>query len=222
LVGNAGLQAMNGPADQEGSLPGTRRSVHALFTRPLALIIVMSLFVLSLSSAAEAVTTPGIKKAQSQAEALLALINKLDDELSAATEDYDYAQAQLDATQAKVEKASANITKAQTDLATIQGQLDQRLVNIYKAGKLSMLNVILGASSFSDLITRVDQYERVGKQDSQLLDQIKSYKQTVSDRQAELKTDLQQQTNDAAAAENAKKKVLAQLQRQQKALKGKE
>ena len=41
-------------------MPGTRRSVYALLTRPLALIIVMSLFVLSLSSAAEAVTTPGI------------------------------------------------------------------------------------------------------------------------------------------------------------------
>lgn len=213
---------MKGRAHQEVLLPGTRRNVHALITRPLALIVIISLFVLSLAGGAQAVTNSSIKKAQSQAEALMALIEKLDNELSAAAEEYDYAQEQLEVTQKKVTKTTANIAQAEEDLARIQDQLNERLINIYKAGKLNMLNVVLGASSFSDLITRMDQYQRVGKQDSELLSQIQGYKQTVSERQAELKTDLDQQQKDFANAENAKKKVLSQLKKQEKALKGKE
>jgi cell wall-associated NlpC family hydrolase len=188
----------------------------------VALIIVGALLLLSISSISQAATTPAIKQAKSQAQALLELVNKLDDEMSAATEDYDQAQQALDDTKAQVEKSTADISRAQVDLQKSQDQLNQRLVDIYKAGNLNMLSVILGATDFSDLITRVDQYQRIGKQDSELLDQVKTYKKEVSDRKAQLQVELQQQQQDADKAQTAKQKVLSQLSKQQKALKGKE
>jgi peptidoglycan DL-endopeptidase CwlO len=201
-------------------VPGTRRIAQALPTRLVALVLIGALLLLSTSSPAQA--TPAIDKAKAQAEALMKLIDKLDEELSAATEDYDYATQVLEDTQAKVTKTTKNIAKAEDDLQSVQDALNDRLVNIYKAGKLNMLNVVLGASSFSDLVNRVDQYERVGKQDSQLLEQIKGYKKEVAERKAELESDQAQQTKDAESAETAKQKVLAQLKKQEKALKGKE
>jgi peptidoglycan DL-endopeptidase CwlO len=203
-------------------VPGTKRKAHALLKRLAALSIVCTLLLLSTSTLAQAATTPAIKQAKSQAQALLELVNKLDDEMSAATEDYDQAQQALDDTKAQVEKSTTEITQAQVDLQKTQDQLNQRLVDIYMAGKLNVLNVVLGANDFSDLITRVDQWQRIGKQDSELLDQVKTYKQDVSDHKAQLQLELQQQQQDADKAQIAKQKVLSQLSKQQKALKGKE
>ena len=207
-------------ADQEVSVPGTRRRAHELSARLLALILVASILLLSSSSATQA--TPAIDKAKAEAQALLNLIDKLDEELSAATEDYDYAAQQLEDTQAQVAKTTANIAKAEKDLQSEQDQFNQRMVNIYKAGRLNILNVLLGSNSFSDLVSRVDQWQRFGKQDSTLVDQIATYKKDVADRKVELVAQLQQQQQDATKAQTAKGKVLAQLKKQEKALKGKE
>ena len=201
-------------------MPGTRRIARALPARLLALVLVVSILLLSTASFAQA--TPAIDKAKADAQALMNLIDKLDEQLSAATEDYDYAAQQLENTQAKIKKTSSNIAKAEHDLVTAQDQLNQRLVNIYKAGKLSMLNVILDANSFSDLISRVDQWQRLGKQDSSLVDQVQTYKKDVADRKVELEAQLQEQQQDSTKAEAAKQKVLAQVKKQEKALKGKE
>jgi peptidoglycan DL-endopeptidase CwlO len=201
-------------------VPGTRRIAHTLPVRLLALIVVASLSLLSLSGVAQA--TPAIDKATSEAQALMNLVDKLDEELSAATEDYDYAQQQLEDTQAQVTRMTNNMNQAREDLQSAQDQLNQRLVNIYKAGKLNILSVLLDANSFSDLISRADQMERLGKQDNQLVDQVKSYQKNVTERKAQLEQELEQQKQDADKAETAKQKVLSQLQKQEKALKGKE
>jgi peptidoglycan DL-endopeptidase CwlO len=201
-------------------VPSTRRIAHVLPKRLLALILIASLLVLSGASVAQA--TPAIDKAKAQAQALLNLIDKLDEQLSAATEDYDYAEQQLEDTQAKVKRSQKNITTAEQDLQTAQDILNQRLVNIYKAGKLTMLGVILDTSSFSDLVNRLDQMKRLGQQDSTLVDQVETYKAKVAQRKSELEVDLKEQQQATEKAESAKKRVLSQLQKQQKALKGKE
>ncbi len=201
-------------------MPGTRRIARAAPKRLLALILIGSVLVLSGSSLAQA--TPAIDKAKAQAQALLNLIDDLDEELSAATEEYDYANQQLDDTKAAAKKTAANITKAEKDLQTAQDQLNQRLVNIYKAGDLTMLGVILSTTSFSDLISRIDQMRRLGEQDSQLVDQVEVYRQKVEERKAQLETELKQQQAYADQTETARQKVLAQLEKQKQALKGKE
>jgi peptidoglycan DL-endopeptidase CwlO len=201
-------------------VPGTRRIAHATPRRLLALALVSALLFFSGSAFVQA--TPAIDKAKSQAQALMDLIDKLDEQLSAATEDYDYATQQLDDTQAKIGRSQKNITTAEQDLQTAQDQLNQRLVNIYKAGKLTMLGVILDTTNFTDLISRIDQMQRLGKQDSELIKQVEGYKDKVAQRKAELDTQLQEQKQLSDKAEAAKQKVVAQLAKQQKALKGKE
>ncbi len=201
-------------------MPGTRRIAHASLKRLLVVLLVASVLVLSGSTFVQA--TPAIDKANAQAQALLNLINKLDEELSAVAEEYDYANQQLEDTQAAVKRTTNNITKAERDLNTAQDQLNRRLVNIYKAGDLTMLGVILNASSFTDLISRVGQMQRLGKQDSQLVNQVTSYKQKVADRKAELVVQQTEQQAYADRVEGARKKVLSQIAKQKKALKGKE
>jgi peptidoglycan DL-endopeptidase CwlO len=189
--------------------------------RTLALITIVALLALSATDIAQA-STPAIDQATAEARELSNLLDQLNMELSAATEDYNYANQQYKDTQAAAKKTSKQLQKAEADLASVQDRLDQRLVAIYKSGNLSMLGVVLEATSFSELVTQLDQLARIGEQDSQLVDQIRSYKDQKEQRKAELETQLAQQETLKAQTEAAKQKVLAQVQKEQKALKGKE
>ena len=151
--------------------------------RVLALILIASLLVLSVSGLAHA-STPAIDKAKSQARVLSDLIDQLSDELSAATEDYNYANQQLEDTQAAATKTSSELTQAEKDLGSAQDQLNQRVVNIYKAGNLSMLGVLLDANSFSELVARLDQLTRLSHQDALLVQQIQASVLGVDPRSA--------------------------------------
>jgi cell wall-associated NlpC family hydrolase len=200
---------MNGHA---GSI-GTKRA--------LALILMASVLLLSTSGLAQA-WTPAIDKAESQAEALQRLIDQLDEELSAADEEYVYAAQQLEDTQAAIKKTQKLLTKSEGDLATIQGRLNQRVVEIYKSGDLTMLSVLLDANSFTEMIDRYDQLQRLSKQDADLLAQVKDYKTQVDERKAQLDTEQKQELIDVQKTATARDKVTAQLAKQKKALQGKE
>jgi cell wall-associated NlpC family hydrolase len=189
--------------------------------RAIALIMIASLLVLSLSGIARA-STPAIDKATRQAEALRELIEQLDEELGAAAEDYNYAKQQLDDTQAAIKKTSKQLAKSEADLGTVQARLNERVVEIYKTGDITLLAVVLGANSFSELIDRFDQLRRLSRQDAELLEQVQDYKTDVADRKRELEVELKQEKAGLAQTEAAKQKVLAQLEKQKKALKGKE
>jgi len=189
--------------------------------RALALILMATVLLFTLSGLAQA-WTPAINKAESQAAALRNLIDKLDEELSAAAEEYDYANQQLEDTQAAIKKTQKLLTRSETDLTTVQDRLNQRVVEIYKAGDLDMLAVLLDASSFTEMIDRYDQLQRLSKQDADILRQVQDYKAQVADRQAQLDTELKQEQVDVQRTTAAKDKVTAQLAKQEKALKGKE
>jgi cell wall-associated NlpC family hydrolase len=200
---------------------GYRWNEHTARRRILALLLLASLLVLSFSSLTHA-STPAIDKAKSQAQVLIDLIAQLDQELGAATEDYNYANQQLADTQAAAKKTAADLKKTEKDLVSAQDLLNRRVVNIYKAGNPSVLGVLLDADSFSDLISRLDELTRLGEQDADLVKQVQEYRVQVTERKATLETQLQEEKTYAAQTAAAKQKVLAQLDKQKEALKGKE
>ena len=197
------------------------RNAHVVPRRFLALFLIALLMTLSGYSVAQA-DTPAISKAKADAQALSDLINKLDDDLSKATENYDYSNAQLQQTQAAAKKTSTELTAAQKNLASARAQLTDRLVLIYKEGDSSMLSVLLGANSFSDLVNRFEQLSRISQQDALLVKQVKTYTAQVADHQSKLAAQLKQQKQYSAQTADAKQKVLNQLATQKQALKGKE
>jgi cell wall-associated NlpC family hydrolase len=210
-----------GMAGSGGNVPDLKQTGTIGTKRALALMLIATVLLLTLSGLAQA-WTPAIDKAMDQAAALRALIDQLDEELSAAAEEYDYANQQLEDTQAAIKKTQKLLTQSETDLATVQDRLNQRVVEIYKAGDLTMLAVILDASSFTDLIARYDQLQRLSKQDADLLKQVQDYKIQTADRKAQLETELAQEQVDLQKTTAAKDKVTAQLAKQKKALQGKE
>ena len=202
-------------------MPGRTRYEIAPVWRILGFLLIASFLVLSGHSLVQA-TTPAIEKAKSEAQALLDLIEQLDEQLGAATEDYNYANQQLKDSQAASKKLSAELKQAETDLASMQYRLNRRVVDIYKSGELSLLDVLLEANTFSELVGRLDQLVVIGRQDAGLVEQITSYKTETADRKVKLEAELRRQQVYAEQTEAARQKVLDQLAEQTKALKGKE
>lgn len=189
--------------------------------RVLVLVLAASLLVAFLPGLAVA-ETPAIEQAKDEAQALLDLVNELDRELSAATEEYNYANQQLQDTKAAIKKTTRELNQAQADLTFAQARLSQRLVGIYKAGNLGVLGVVLDAESFSQLVNGLNFMTRLSRQDGQLIEQVEAYGEQEAERKSQLDSQLKQQEAYAADTEAAKQKVLAQLQKQAEALKGKE
>ncbi len=202
-------------------MPGFRWSRLTICRFLLAAAVMAAVLVLAGHSFVQASTT-AIKEAQKEAQALVALIQRLDQELGAATEDYNYANQRLKDSKAAAKKLSLELQQAETDLALMQNRLDRRVVDMYKTGSLDVLDVLLGAGSFSELVTRLDELAVIGRQDAKLVDQITTYKAQSADQRAKLESELRQQEIYAEETAAARQKVLDRLAEQQKALKGKE
>lgn len=201
-------------------MSGLRNIARSPLRHVLAVIVIASLLVLSLSSVVQA--TPAIDKAKAEAAKLLKLIEQLDDELSAAAEDYNYAKQRLDDTKAAAKRTAKELAQTEADLEEVQKRLNDRVVGIYKAGNPGMLDVLFEAATFSEMINRFSELTRLGQQDAELLDKVKAYQAKVEAKRAKLDAEIKEQkalTEELAAA---KKKVEAQLAKQEKALKGKE
>lgn len=163
-----------------------------------------------------------ITQAKNEAQALRELIDQLDAALEEANEDYNYATAKLAETVAAAERNQKRLTQAEADLREAQERLNQRVVEIYKSGQLGMLDTLLGASSFSDLVNRFTLLERLSRQDAELVEQVEAYRQEVANRKAELDRQIAEERRLKADAAAAKEKLAERLAAKEKALKGKE
>ncbi|MGI5939476.1 MAG: NlpC/P60 family protein [Thermoleophilia bacterium] len=199
----------------------TYRARNDVLTRAIAFLLIASVFILSGFTVAQA-DPAAISQAQREAQELRNLIDKLDAKLSAADEKYNYAAQQLKETRAAQTKTKAELAKTENDLADARDQLMTRLVEIYKGGQVSMLEVLLDANTYSDFVNRLDQLGRISEQDSRLVARVGDYLTQVKDQQARLAEQARDEKIKVAQLEDAKQNVAAQLDAQEKALQGKQ
>ncbi len=188
---------------------------------PLVLILVVVGVALAVTRVALA-EPAAITQAKNEAQALRELIDELDAALEEANEDYNYATAKLAETVAAAERTAKKLSQAEADLKEAQERFNRRVVEIYKSGQVGVLDTLLGASSFSDLVNRFEFLTRLSKQDAELITQISDYREEVAARKAELDRQVVEQRQLKADAAAAKEKLAARLAAKEKALKGKE
>jgi len=166
---------------------------------------------------------PGaITKAKSEAEVLRDRIDELSAQLDAAVEDYNYARAKLAETKTAMEQNQLELTKAEADFEIANSALVERLVTIYKQGNLGILDALVGAASFSDVVNYLDHMERLSQQDAEIVAQVTGYQDQVETRKAELAQQIEDEKILTAEAEAAQVRVQEQLAANERALAGKE
>ncbi len=153
---------------------------------------------------------------RAQAEAIMAEVQQLDSSLSQSIEAYNYANIELDRIDVDLRSNGKHLVAARKSLVVARGRIAERLRDLYVNGEGdSTLEVILGARSLDDIISRLDAIERVSGQDARILKAVKRYRKEVETRRARLheaRTDQARIVADRAAQKASIEGRLAERQ----------
>ena len=118
----------------------------------------------------------------------MAQIQSLDSNLSHAVEAYNLANIRLTEVKADLAENRRELTIARSNLQQARAVLAEHAVAIYTStSSNSTLEVLLGATSLDDFLSRVDTAGRVSEQGTRVLGEVVTFRNDVRIRRARLK-----------------------------------
>lgn len=140
------------------------------------------------------------------------LENSLNKEIQALEGKINASQAEIDAlggniaaTQNKIQEALAQLDQLEKDMDVQNTNLNGRLRSMYKNGSVGFVDVLLGSTSVTDLMTNMDRVQRIYDNDKQVMEQLQEQHKIIDNQKKNL---LQLQSNLVAAqTEEAEKKA---------------
>ncbi|HQA59935.1 MAG: peptidoglycan DD-metalloendopeptidase family protein [Tepidanaerobacteraceae bacterium] len=127
-----------------------------------------------------------IKQVDKEKKNVAEEIAELEQKLSEAQKELAATEAKLKETQAKLESTMKELKQAEERVEEQKDDLNTRMRTMYKTGPVDYIEVILGASSFSDFLTRLDMVERIIEADKSLLAEFRARKEEVAQKKSEL------------------------------------
>ena len=115
-------------------------------------------------------------------------INALDAELVELLVNMDILSDELDLKEQEIKQASLDLKAAQKEETDQYERMKKRVRSIYEHGDNTMLETLLGASSMTDLLNRVNYYNAVYDYDKEQLEVYKETKQQVIDLKSDRKS----------------------------------
>ena len=146
-------------------------------------------------------------------------IQGLDANLERTVDAYNAANSRLAAIKGDLTENAAQLRVAQSNLKHSRAMLSEHLVAMYTSGgENTGLEVLLGASSIDDLISRLDTVDRVSDQSTEVLKEVKAYRTTVRSRRARLQHAKVEQAQLVAERAAQKASIEGQLSERQQLL----
>jgi cell wall-associated NlpC family hydrolase len=159
---------------------------------------------------------PSVASKQSQAQAVLAQVQQIDANLEHAVEAYNLANVKLERIRRDIRRNRAELALARSNLDRARTALSSRVVAIYTADQAdSTLEILLGAESLDDLLSRIDAVNRVSDQDGRVIGEVRNFRAEVIRRRGELRIARAEQQQVVAAREAEKERIGAQLAERQ-------
>jgi cell wall-associated NlpC family hydrolase len=172
-----------------------------------------------LFAAGSATANPDIRAKQDQAQAIMAELENLDASLAVSIEAYNLANVELDRIDGELEVNARHLVAARKSLNVAQSRIAERLRDIYVNGDAdTALDVLLGSRSLDDVISRLDAIERVSKQDSRILSEVRQYRKQVQEHRGKLRDARAEQAERIAERAEQKASIEAQLAERQQLL----
>ncbi len=116
-------------------------------------------------------------------------------------------QFQSDAVTQSIQETTRELVQAREKLAENEAVLNRRLRDIYKMGPLHTVEVLLGASSFTDLLNRYRYLQRIASFDRSLVSRV----ETIEDELVERNDDLRQRMAELGSLRQNRLSEVAQL-----------
>jgi cell wall-associated NlpC family hydrolase len=162
---------------------------------------------------------PSVSSKQAQAQAILAQVQQLGSDLEHTSEAYNYANIQLAKLDTDLKSNGRHLVAAKQSLGHAQVAIATRLRELYLKGQSdSTLEVLLGSSSLDDVVTRLDAIQRVSRQDSRILSDVKRYRKEVIARRARLQDAREQQAQIVAQRAADKRSIEGKIAEQNRLL----
>jgi peptidoglycan DL-endopeptidase CwlO len=176
--------------------------------------------VAALVAASPSFAAPGsVSSKQAEARSVMAQIQGLDANLERAVDAYNLANEKLAGIENDLRTNKAELKLAKANLRHARGQLNAHLIAMYTSGNQDTgLEVLLGATSMDDLISRIDTVNRVSDQSTDVLRQVKVFGAKVKQERARLQTAHVQQARLVAERSAEKASIQGQLASRQQLL----
>jgi cell wall-associated NlpC family hydrolase len=178
--------------------------------------VLLALAVLPL--AGPATPAPPVETKEAEARQVLAQIQALDSSLEHVIEAYNTAQVELDEIVAAQKLNEKRLKIARSNLGTAQGTLEERLVQLYQNGSPDLVEILLGSSSLDEILDGIETASRVTEQDEQILNEVRTFREEIKQREAELEKALSRQEQVVAERAAKRQEIEATLAQRQELL----
>ncbi|MDI7249828.1 MAG: peptidoglycan DD-metalloendopeptidase family protein [Bacillota bacterium] len=165
-----------------------------------------------------------LTQSRGQEKAVRTELLRLERELDKTRQDLAYLRNRLQVTGEQLAQTRAELERTQKELEWRTELMGRRLRALYESGPVDYLEVLLGATSFSDFLTRLEFLQMIAARDvevmvsvQQLRDQVAAQKARLEELQARLE-DLHARTQEKEATVRAqtatRQKLLVTIQNQ--------
>ena len=167
----------------------------------------------ALGVATSASADPGsVAAKQAQAQQVLGQIQQIDRSLGGAVEAYNLANVRLHRIEGDLRENRKQLTLARSNLKVAQKSLAARLVIAYTTTQdNSTLAVLLGSSSFEDMLNRVEAVNSTSNQDASIVRQVISFKAAIQQHRTELQNAHAEQQRVVAEKAAQRRRIESQL-----------
>ena len=186
--------------------------------RPRFLLATLVLAVPLAAAAAGTASPPTVAQKQTEAAQVLAEIGGIDRQLSHTVDAYDGARVQLAALDGRLRRNRAALARAQRTLRIAQTRLERRMVLIYTSEQPTALDILLGASSLSDLVDQLDAARAVAAQDDEITREAAAAKADLERREAQLERARREQRQTVARLAATRTRIETALARRRQLL----
>ena len=160
-----------------------------------------------------------VEDKRAQAQAILAQVQQLDEEVGAAAERWNGANLELESLTAELLETRKGLLRAKRHYTVSQARVAERLRDLYVNGEPdSTLDVILGARSLEEVVTGLDSTQRITAQDALITRNAKALRARVAERKAQLTDAREKQTEIVAGLAAEKAAIESRLAERQQLL----
>lgn len=163
----------------------------------------------------EAYAEPTSAEKQAEAQSVLASLNSMQAELDQASNNYYAALEEQEQAQQKMDEAQQRIDEANDQIAGLQDRLGDRAKSMYRNGSASIIDVLLGSSTFTEFVNNWDLLDKMNQSDTELVNQTKDLRQQIEDEKAEYAAQEQVAAQKAAEAKQIQEEAQATVNEMQ-------
>lgn len=126
-----------------------------------------------------------IAELEKQQDNIVAYIEKLDNKLNKLNGEITSLKAQIDDANANLKKIKKDLKEAKETAQNQYDTMKKRIKYMYENGSQDYVEILLSASSFSDLLNRFEYINKINQYDNNLLDKYEESKDLIAKKQIE-------------------------------------